>query len=225
MQNNGITKDAFYRARAETYEVEDPEALVRYRRAMAWLDVKEGIVVREVGCKFAVLRSLLENSSYYTNYAAVDIDDATLQKIPGYNPEQFKRHDVNSGLPFEDSSVDYIFCLEVLEHLENPTAFMFEVKRCLKAGGKLILSVPNPYCWMEFLGNYRKLPDGEGHISSLTYQNIDALLRFAGLFLLDLKGTYTRLPLSRRFLGNYKLVETNNIFLTRSYMFLIEKPR
>lgn len=219
-----ITKEDYYKLRAESYPLDDQEALVRYGKALAWLNVKEGMVVREVGCKFAVLRDLLEKHVHKSNYAAVDIDEATLRKIPRYDSEQFISHNVNSGIPFPDSSTDYLFCLEVLEHLENPTAFMAEVKRILKPGGKLILSVPNPYCWMESLGNIYKQSDTEGHISSFTYQNIDALLRFGGLTLRDSMGTFTRVPFSRRMFGKYKLIETNNILLTRSYMYLIEKP-
>jgi SAM-dependent methyltransferase len=224
MHTSELTKEDFYKIRAESYPLDDPEALLRYERAMRWLELKEGIAVREVGCKFAILRDLLNRFSGTANYAAVDIDKATLEKIPGYNQSQFLCHNVNYGIPFDNSSADYIFCLEVLEHLENATAFMREVKRVLKPGGSLILSVPNPYCWMELLGNIRLMPDGEGHISTFTHQNIDALLRFSGLLLEDVMGTYTRIPFSCRVFGKYTIFATSNIFLARSYLFLIRKP-
>lgn len=219
-----ITKEEFYRMRAESYPLDDQEALLRYGKALPWITFKEKVIVREVGCKFAVLRDLLQEYSQGADYAAVDIDVATLRKIPGYNPEQFICHNVNDGIPFQDSSADYIFCLEVLEHLEQPTAFLEEAKRVLKPHGKLILSVPNPYCWMEWLSNHRRSADTEGHISSFTHQNIDALLKFTGLVLRDSMGTFTRVPFSSRLFGKHKLIETNNMLLTRSYMFLIEKP-
>jgi SAM-dependent methyltransferase len=223
MQTQAVTKETFYRIRAESYPLDDPEAMIRYGRAISWLDVKENTVIREIGCKFAVLRDLLLDISQSGDYVAVDIDETTLRKIPGYSPQQFICHNVNNGLPFESASADYVFCMEVLEHLENATAFMAEVHRVLKPGGKLILSVPNPYCWIEILSNFRCLQDSEGHISSLTHENIDALLRFGGFTLLRKMGTYTRLPFTRRIFGKYKLMETNRFFLTRSYMFLIEK--
>ena len=225
MHESRITKEEYYRFRGESYPFDDPEAALRYRRAIGWMRIEDNLVVREVGCKYAVLRDLLENAVSNADYMAVDIDEATLKKIPNYDPAQFCVHNVNNGLPFESASTDYLFCLEVLEHLENPTVFLTEAKRILKPGGKLIISVPNPYCWMELLWNYRRLPDGEGHIASFTHQNIDALLKFAGLSLCQMIGTYTHIPFSRRIFGTYKMLETDNIFLTRSYLYLIENKK
>lgn len=219
-----ITKEDFYKARGETYDLMDHEALVRYQNVAKWVSPRDGMVVREVGCKFAVFRDILEARTARSDYVALDIDDATLKKIPGYNAKQFICHDVSQGLPFESNSADLILCMEVLEHLERPSDFLAESKRVLKPGGRLIISVPNPYCWMEWLSNVRREADIEGHISTFTHQNMDALLRFAGLRLVATQGTFTRVPFSRRLFGRYKLVRTNNMFLSRSNMFLIEKP-
>jgi SAM-dependent methyltransferase len=219
-----ITKEEFYKARGETYALDDEEALIRYQNAVRWMTLREGLVVREVGCKFAVIRDLLDTRAQGADYKAIDIDQATLNRIPRFNAAQFICHDARAGLPFPDSSADYILCLEVMEHLERPTDFINEVRRVLKVGGRLILSVPNPYCWMEWLANSRREMDIEGHISTFTYQNVDALLRFAGLRLLDMQGTFTRVPFSRRARGRYSLVRTSALLLSRSFMFLVEKP-
>ncbi len=45
-------------------------------------------------------------------------------------------------LPFADNSFDFVTCLEVIEHLERPEAFLSEVRRVLKAPGVLVLSTP-----------------------------------------------------------------------------------
>jgi len=219
-----ITNEEFYRERAKTYPFEDKEALIRYRNAIDWIDFsKENLVIREVGCKFSVIRDLLTKISETVDYIAIDIDEPTLQRIPGYTPEQFIKHNANTGLPFYDRSVDYLVCLEVMEHLEDATKFFNETGRVLSNKGRLILSVPNPYCWMECIGNVMKNEDVEGHISTYTYQNINALSKFCGFNLIDMKGTFTRLPFTNRIFGEYKLAQTNNIFLSRSFMFLLEK--
>ena len=47
-----------------------------------------------------------------------------------------------SNLGFWDNSFDYIFMLEVLEHVQEPSNAMSEIHRCLKPGGKLFMSTP-----------------------------------------------------------------------------------
>jgi SAM-dependent methyltransferase len=44
-------------------------------------------------------------------------------------------------LPFADASFDTALCIEVLEHIEDPLAFLAEVRRV--APRQLIISVPN----------------------------------------------------------------------------------
>jgi SAM-dependent methyltransferase len=216
-----INKKGFYRAKGLSYRFSDPEARIRYRRAMRWIEPRPGLAVRDIGCKFGYLRQWLRQIADPLDYVGVDIDEATLRRIPDYDPREFICHDVNDGLPFDDSSVDYHVCLEIMEHLESPTRFLQEVRRTMRPGGRLILSVPNPYCWMEWYCNWRRRPDSQGHIASFTYGNLDALLRFAGLRLYDRQGTFTRIPLMRRLTGKSKAVPAGAFFLTRSYLFLI----
>lgn len=46
-------------------------------------------------------------------------------------------------LPFDDNSFDIVYAIEVAEHLQNPYAFIGEIHRIVKPGGKILLSVPN----------------------------------------------------------------------------------
>ncbi len=51
--------------------------------------------------------------------------------------------DMNKPLPLEDGCLDYVVCLEGIEHLENAFQFTRECHRVLRPGGHLILSTPN----------------------------------------------------------------------------------
>jgi SAM-dependent methyltransferase len=46
------------------------------------------------------------------------------------------------SLPLKDESLDTVFCLDVLEHVEEPSQAVKEVFRVLKAGGRAYFSTP-----------------------------------------------------------------------------------
>src|SRR5688572_19546767 len=54
-----------------------------------------------------------------------------------------RQGDMGGTLPYEDSSFDYISCIEGLEHIENPQQAIREFSRLLKPGGHLLTSIPN----------------------------------------------------------------------------------
>jgi ubiquinone/menaquinone biosynthesis C-methylase UbiE len=56
---------------------------------------------------------------------------------------EIRRGDMGGKLPYDDSSFDYITCIEGLEHVENPQQAMREFSRILKPEGNLIVSIPN----------------------------------------------------------------------------------
>jgi SAM-dependent methyltransferase len=55
--------------------------------------------------------------------------------------------DLNEGVPLPNSSVDTVMAISVIEHLREPATFFREVRRVLRANGKLIVNVPFLY-WL-----------------------------------------------------------------------------
>ena len=45
-------------------------------------------------------------------------------------------------IPFGDQTFDVVFCTEVMEHVPEPAAFLSEIFRVLKPGGKIIMTTP-----------------------------------------------------------------------------------
>ncbi len=80
-------------------------------------------------------------------------------------------------LPFADNAFDSALCLEVLEHIDDPRAFLREVHRV--APRRLIVSVPNCEL-LGYLWDYRATPwhmlEGD-HKNFFTRWSLGALLR------------------------------------------------
>ena len=56
--------------------------------------------------------------------------------------------DANAVLPYADATFDFVWCSEVIEHLENPVFSLAELMRVTKPGGRLVLTTPNSYMWL-----------------------------------------------------------------------------
>lgn len=87
-------------------------------------------------------------------------------------------HDLNKKLPFKTSSVDYVYCSHVLEHLFDPTQFMLEVYRICKPGARIYLRVPH----FSMFGTYADMthirPGFSYFIFGTPHWNKDFFLKF-----------------------------------------------
>lgn len=67
------------------------------------------------------------------------------------------------SLPFADNRFDQVICSEVLEHIVDYNGVLAEIKRVLKPGGLLAVSVPRFFpewvCWM-LSSAYHEVPGG-----------------------------------------------------------------
>ncbi len=82
----------------------------------------------------------LKGNQNIRRIVSVDIIDDGASKIDGV--EFYIRDLSQSSLPCKDKELDWIFAIEVLEHLANPRNFIMEASRCLKKGGRLAITTP-----------------------------------------------------------------------------------
>ena len=107
----------------------------------------------DVGCGQKPYAELL--SAFVTEHVGVDHPES---------PHSLEAADVLSSayqIPLESGSFDTALLSEVIEHLEDPTAALAEVRRLLRPGGKVILSAP--FMWVlheEPRDFYRYTPNG-----------------------------------------------------------------
>ncbi len=213
----------YYNEKSKHYKATDKEGILRYSKASELAELKPGQKILDIGCKKSILKELTDDKD--VEYYGIDISETALsEKI---NKNNFRVADVDSGIPFEDSTFDYVFCLELLEHVEKPSFVLKEIHRVLKKDGVLILSIPNPYCWFEMIINlFHRIPKGsEGHISSWTKQTLNALAKLCGFTINKYVGTFCRVPFTSRFFkdNSYIIFSSNSLFLSRSLIFKLRK--
>lgn len=94
--------------------------------------------ILDVGCGDKPYQHLFNSSEYI----GLEIDSEG-------NRENKKADYFYDGytFPFETDVFTAVVCNQVLEHVFDPIRFLSEINRCLKPGGKLLLSVP--FVWDE----------------------------------------------------------------------------
>ena len=58
------------------------------------------------------------------------------------------------SMPFGSDTVDGFFMVDVFHHLSEPRAFLREVTRCLRPGGRLVMIEPANTLWSRFIYRY-----------------------------------------------------------------------
>lgn len=110
------------------------------------LDIGGGLrAVKGKGNRFDPKRSWLARFVRNTDYKVMD-------PVPDFNPEIVG--DIHA-IPLPDNSIDGLFCLAVLEHVENPFKAVDEMYRVMKLGGKALVYVPFLYYYHAEVGYYK----------------------------------------------------------------------
>lgn len=200
----------FYELRASEEPPSDPEAVLRFRKAIAAAGLRAGEAVLDLGAKWGGLAAAIDVQVDYTglDLSEVNADAATKAGLT------FVQGDVTQPLPFADASFDCVFCLELLEHLIAPARLLAEIHRVLKADGRAVVSVPSPYSWVEVARELFGLHDSEGHLNAFTSPVMENLAGLTGFRIERRLGTSLRIPKTSR------LVSTNSI-LARSRMYVL----
>ena len=122
----GIFVNPFYHAR------------LGLRKAMSKFSSKLKGRLLDVGCGSKPYQELFA----VDDYIGLDIDSEASRnrKIADYFYD-------GKIFPFNENEFDSVLCNQVLEHVFNPDEFLSEIKRVLKPGGRLLLTVP--FVWDE----------------------------------------------------------------------------
>jgi ubiquinone/menaquinone biosynthesis C-methylase UbiE len=85
--------------------------------------------------------------------------------VANFFPGKFIHGSIYS-IPLEDNSIDCIFCLSVLEHLDNLEQAAAEIKRVAKDQADIIFGIPSDNIFMKTFFWLKKSPAIHTHINS-----------------------------------------------------------
>lgn len=156
-------------------------------------------VVADVGCGSGALWGLLKGRFS----ACIGLDAVRYAALP--SDVDFRIVDLDAGrLPLDDGSVDAAVAVEVIEHLENPRAFVRELARIVRPGGVAVVSTPNQLSLLSLLtlaakGRFSAFQDSEypAHRTALLEVDLRRIFDEAGVR--DVRVSYTkrgRIPLT-----------------------------
>ena len=126
---------------AERSTGKDPSEQVIYNRCLFAYEAASGIVkgnIIELGSGEGYGIQLL--APLAGQYLAVDKFDTD---ISGHANVEFRKQLLPSLAGIADNSFDFAVTFQVIEHIQDDKAFVKEIHRVLKPGGKLLLTTPN----------------------------------------------------------------------------------
>ena len=205
---------AFYDLRATEEPSSDPEAALRFRKAVAAAELKPGARVLDLGAKRGGLGLMLRETGPDVSYVGTDLSEENVAAAAEAGLD-VRLADLEQPLPFPDAAFDCAFCLELLEHLVTPLTLLEELRRVLTADGRAIVSVPSPYSWVEVTRELTGRPDTEGHLTAFTTPVMTNVTALAGFRVERRLGTSLRIPKTGRLLSTDSILARSRIYVLR----------
>ena len=153
-----------------------------------------GDKILDIGSSDGTFTKVIVEKSKASKVVGIDV----LQKCVSYAKRRFARNKVVSflvadahDLPYPQRTFDAVFCLETLEHVEDPGRVAQEMHRVLKEDGYAVVLVPNENVlfrlgWALWLLGPGKIWKGT-HIQDLSASEITTILKNAGFRIKETK--------------------------------------
>ncbi len=106
------------------------------KRSLKKIDNNSKVI--DIGCRQGVVSYFIRELG--GKWLHCDTEMETLKTASSILKKNIVR--IGESLPFKRESADYVFSLDILEHLDNDKALLNEINGVLKSGGKIIISTP-----------------------------------------------------------------------------------
>ena len=160
--------------------VSEQEMIRRYQEYSHLYKIKRNDKILEIGSGAGYSAKIFDIS--IAHYFPFDISTYNLRKIKeGLSSEIFPVSGDVYKMPFTDGSFNLILLAEVLEHLGDTQMALTEIRRILKSGGSLIVSVPYKeiISYQMCIHCSRPTPTN-AHLHSFDEDKLNGLLNAAG---------------------------------------------
>lgn len=140
----------------------------------------------DVGCGQGAVSKVIKSYFPQLEVSGIDVSKASLKQA-GINPSGVNfRYGSAYRIPFNNATFDVVASFDVMEHLENPSRALIEIRRVLKKGGTFIMSCPTEgnittlhgFIWRVFGINLKE--KHVGHVQMYTFRQLDRLLKKEG---------------------------------------------
>jgi SAM-dependent methyltransferase len=205
---------SFYELRANQEPDTDPEAALRFGKALRAAGLSPGERLLDIGAKWGGVGECARQARLGIVYTGLELSEENVRRAAERGLD-VRLADASDSLPIDDHEYDCVVCLELLEHLPAPLGLLGEIRRVLKSDGRAVLSVPNPYSWVEVYRELLRRPDPEGHLNSFTTPVMENLLALAGLRVERRLGTSIRIPKTLRLLSTNSILARSRIYVAR----------
>lgn len=162
----------------------------RFVEAMKHIQLSQGMHVLDIFTRTGNASGYLHETCRDIVYVGVELSEALLRVAQRKYPQRSFLQATPYDLPFADSTFDRVLALETLEHVPEQVAFLRELRRVLRPGGRLVMSLPPATSeWMVTLVDFLNLHHGEGPRRFLPSRTVKRYLRETGFRLILHKGT------------------------------------
>lgn len=161
----------------------------RFSEVSGLVEPVEGPIL-DLGCHSGTFTNVVLSKAKTQQIYGIDISPSAIKLATKRIPYgKFMVADA-AKLPFKDSFFEAVYCLEMLEHVDDPIMVLKEVKRVLKKNGKLFILVPSDnklfklvwFLWTMYYPHWR-----HAHVQSYNKGILEQVISQLGFKILKVK--------------------------------------